>query len=124
MKFAEKLKGIRNYHKFTQQKMADLIGVSRSAYSNIENGYTEATTLFVRCVSLLFHVDESWLIDDSTEDTGMIQKSNLVEYKIESKNQSKLDMTFEKLKKADPERFHLALKMLDVMLESDSDIEN
>ncbi|MBR5266971.1 MAG: helix-turn-helix transcriptional regulator [Lachnospiraceae bacterium] len=119
MVLAEKLKGLRSYHKLTQQKMADLIGVSRSAYSNIENGYTEATTLFVRCVSLLFHVDEAWLVDDSNDDGNMIQESTLVEYKIENKNKSKLDISFSRLKNSEPERLNLALQVLEVILDAD-----
>ncbi len=68
MKFAEKLKLIRNINKQSQEEFAKNIGISRSYLNNLEHDNAKPTPVFINCVSLTYKVDKEWLLDDSDND--------------------------------------------------------
>lgn len=116
MTTAEKMKRLRKHHKLTQQKMAALLKITRNHYSNLETGARAYTETVCRCASFVFHVDEKWLLDETDGDLSPVENSYLIEYRITTEQESRLEATIEKLKTASPERMELALKMLDVIL--------
>ena len=59
-KFNEKLKQLRLEHNLSQQEIAQMIGITRSAYSNYEQGLREPDlkTFKKICASLKIHYAE------------------------------------------------------------------
>lgn len=73
MKLGEKVKLIREKQGLSQKAFADLLGVSRSHLTNVERDKTEAMPALVNCLSLIYHVDREWLLDDESDDTAPIE---------------------------------------------------
>ena len=79
MKFPEKLKIIRKQNGLSQDKLATVLGVSRSNIANIEVGQVEPSQLFINCVALTFGIDRNWLTDDSCDDlTPLLGSVNMI----------------------------------------------
>ena len=72
MKFTDKLKLIRKTNKMTQAEFAESIGISRGNLANIERGIVKPTQIFINCVSLMYHVDKNWLLDDTDDDLSRL----------------------------------------------------
>lgn len=87
MKISEKIKLIRKANNLTQSEFAASIGVSRANLTNIELGNVAPTPVFLNCVSLMYNIDKSWLLDDNNEDlsvlNGNINLPNLIAEKYE-----------------------------------------
>jgi transcriptional regulator with XRE-family HTH domain len=60
--FAEKLKALRNLHYMTQQEVAEKIGVTRSAYSNYEQGLRTPDLEVVKKICLLYEISADFLL--------------------------------------------------------------
>jgi len=75
MKFFEKLKLLRKANNMTQAEFAKSIGVSRGNLANIELGKVTPTLLFINCVSLMYHIDKNWLMDDDNNDLSALNGS-------------------------------------------------
>ncbi|MFT4107181.1 MAG: helix-turn-helix transcriptional regulator [Lacrimispora sp.] len=75
MKFVDKLKLIRKANNMTQADFAASIGISRGNLANIELGNVAPTSMFINCVSLMFHIDKNWLMDDSNDDLSVLNGS-------------------------------------------------
>ena len=72
MKFTDKLKLIRKTNKMTQAEFAESIGISRGNLANIERGIVKPPQIFINCVSLMYHVDKNWLLDDTDDDLSRL----------------------------------------------------
>ena len=75
MKFSEKLKLLRKANNLTQAQFAKAIGISRGNLANIETGNVSPTQLFINCISLMFHVNRNWLLDDNDDDLSALNGS-------------------------------------------------
>lgn len=64
--FAERLKKIRREQGYTQQQLADLLGISKSAISMYENGVREPELSFIQKMAGIFGVDTDALIGLAT----------------------------------------------------------
>lgn len=79
MNFADKLKLIRKKNKMTQAEFAESIGISRGNLANIERGIVKPTQIFINCVSLMYHIDKEWLLDDTNDDLSVLNEdTNLI----------------------------------------------
>ena len=70
--FTDKLKLIRKTNEMTQAEFAESIGISRGNLANIERGIVKPTQIFINCVSLMYHVDKNWLLDDTNDDLSSL----------------------------------------------------
>jgi transcriptional regulator with XRE-family HTH domain len=70
--FTDKLKLIRKTNEMTQAEFAESIGISRGNLANIERGIVKPTQIFINCVSLMYHVDKNWLLDDNNDDLSSL----------------------------------------------------
>ena len=57
----ERIKEIRKNAGLTMEQFGEKVGVTRSAVSNIENGYRGVTEQMTRSICREFNVDEHWL---------------------------------------------------------------
>lgn len=95
MNFAEKLRKIRIANDLSQDKLAAIIGISRSYVANVELGKAKPTPVFINCVALTFGIDRSWLVDDACDDlTPILGSINMIELIMEK--YAKLDDRFKK----------------------------
>lgn len=101
---AEKLKMIRTHYKLSQIEFAEKLGVSRSTYTNIEQGRTTATPRLLNTVAAIFHIDKEMLEDDEKEDDNFL--NSLID-----------DAILEKYRKLKPTYRECAEKQLDQLLE-------
>lgn len=101
---AEKLKMIRTHYGMTQIEFADKLGVSRSTYTNIEQGRTAATARLINTVAAIFHIDKEILENDNREDNSFL--NNLIDEAI-----------LEKYRKLKPTYRECAERQLDQLLE-------
>jgi transcriptional regulator with XRE-family HTH domain len=82
VKFPEKLKLIRRANNQTQEKFAQLLGISRGFLSGLELGKVQPSQLLINCVSLMFNIDRNWLMNDSDNDLSAINGSSGLIYQI------------------------------------------
>lgn len=108
---AEKLKMIRTHYKLSQIEFAEKLGVSRSTYTNIEQGRTAATPRLINTVAAIFHIDREMLEDDDKEDNSFL--NSLID-----------DAILEKYRKLKPTYRECAEKQLDQLLELQKREEN
>lgn len=80
MDLVEKVKVIRKHYKMSQEEFAKELGISRSNYSNIEQRRVKPTSRLINCVSVLFHVDKEWLLDDSRDDLKILEDTAEFEF--------------------------------------------
>ena len=60
--FTEKLREVRNVKGLSQQKAAEAIGITRSAYSNYEQGLREPDLNTLKKICLLFDISSDYLL--------------------------------------------------------------
>ena len=60
--FSNKLKQLRADSGLSQQKAADKIGITRSAYSNYEQGLREPDLATLQKICILFNVSADYLL--------------------------------------------------------------
>lgn len=75
MKFAEKLKMIRENAGLSQDELARILGISRSHLNELENDRTEPRPVLINCMSLMFEIDKEWLLNDESGDIKPINKT-------------------------------------------------
>lgn len=63
MTFLPKIKELRKEKKATQQEIANLLGITRGAYANIENGRREPDIETLIKLADYFHVSVDYLLD-------------------------------------------------------------
>lgn len=56
-----RLKAVRNNLKMTQREFSDLIGISQSSYSLMETGRISVANRYLKSISILLGVNETWL---------------------------------------------------------------
>lgn len=66
LEFGERLKQLRVGQGYTQQKLADALGVSKSAISMYENGVREPELALIQKMTQLFGVELECLIGNSS----------------------------------------------------------
>ncbi len=57
-----RIRSIRRDHKLTQAEFANELCVSRPHITNVENDKENPSKLMIRLISILFKVDEQWII--------------------------------------------------------------
>ncbi len=105
MGFAKQLKIARqkNKNKYTQQDIADILGIDASAYSNYETGKREPNVAKLKEIAKILNVSVDFLLE-----TGL-EKSNL--YSIQEKE------FLDKFKRLSPSRQNKINKYIDIELE-------
>lgn len=105
MGFAKQLKIARqkNKNKYTQQDIADILGIDASAYSNYETGKREPNVAKLKEIAKILNVSVDFLLE-----TGL-EKSNL--YSIQEKE------FLDKFKQLSPSRQNKINKYIDIELE-------
>ena len=63
MMFKDKLKDLREQKNLSQQQLADIIYVSRSAIAKWENGNGVPSDINLKAICEYFNVEEEWLLD-------------------------------------------------------------
>ena len=68
MKFHEKIRSLRKQYKYTQQELANLLGVSLRTITNYESGerYPQRRELYSR-LGEIFHVDPDYFLTERDE---------------------------------------------------------
>lgn len=56
----------------TQANFAASIGISRGNLANLECENVKPTAMFINCVSLMYHIDKNWLLDDTNDDLSAL----------------------------------------------------
>lgn len=67
MEFAEKLKRIRCKMNLTQKDVAEIVGITRTAYANYEQGLREPDLATVRKLCVVLNVSADDLLDIKNE---------------------------------------------------------
>mgnify|MGYP004515315247 FL=1 len=83
---SEQLKIIRKANKFTQQGLADAIGIERSTYASYETGRNKPDVILLSKIAKVFGVSSDYILEiDTTAPLNMEDIS--VQYKKKSGNQ-------------------------------------
>ena len=61
----ERIKGLREDRDLTQQQVADMLHISRSVYSNYENGYTPFPTDILIQLSHIYSTSIDYLLEQT-----------------------------------------------------------
>lgn len=94
---SEQLKIIRKANKFTQQELADAIGIERSTYASYETGRNKPDVILLSKIAKVFGVSSDFILEiDTTVPLNMEDIS--VQYKKKSGN--KLVSTLSKEEKS------------------------
>ena len=72
----ENMKKIRELSGFTQEQVAKLIGIERSAYSNYEGGVREAPYNILESISNLFGCEPFILFEDNIHENDLQDIAN------------------------------------------------
>lgn len=90
MNFADKLKIVRKSNDLTQEEFAKALGVSRGNIANMEAGTSKPTQLLINCISMLYNIDKTWLMDNSNNSLSGLNskktKTELIEKKYSELN--------------------------------------
>lgn len=82
---SEQLKIIRKANKFTQQELADAIGIERSTYASYETGRNKPDVILLSKIAKVFGVGSDFILEiDTTAPLNMEDIS--VQYKKKSGN--------------------------------------
>ena len=83
---SEQLKIIRKANKFTQQELADAIGIERSTYASYETGRNKPDVILLSKIAKVFGVSSDFILEiDTTVPLNM--EDIPVQYKKKSGNQ-------------------------------------
>lgn len=83
---SEQLKIIRKANKFTQQELADAIGIERSTYASYETGRNKPDVILLSKIAKVFGVSSDFILEIDT--TAPLNMEDIpVQYKKKSGNQ-------------------------------------
>lgn len=83
---SEQLKIIRKANKFTQQELADAIGIERSTYASYETGRNKPDVILLSKIAKVFGVSSDFILEIDT--TAPLNVEDIpVQYKKKSGNQ-------------------------------------
>lgn len=83
---SEQLKIIRKANKFTQQGLADAIGIERSTYASYETGRNKPDVILLSKIAKVFGVSSDYILEIDT--TALLNVEDIpVQYKKKSGNQ-------------------------------------
>jgi transcriptional regulator with XRE-family HTH domain len=71
----ERLKEIRKYHKLSQEKFGDKLGVGKAAISKMELGTYNITDTMAKLICTEFNISYDWFVDGQGE---MIKKTSFI----------------------------------------------
>lgn len=83
MTIGDRLKQARKSRGYTQDSLADALGVSRGVITNIEHGKAEPQRLVVRAICSTLHISEHWLLTGDgqmSNDTDLERSARLLSY--------------------------------------------
>lgn len=72
--FKDMLKYLRKRKNYSQQELADKLGISKSAVSMYENGKRQPDFETLECIADLFNVDMNFLIPKSSSDPSEVHE--------------------------------------------------
>lgn len=78
MEWNKKMKEARRNAKYTQQELADVLGVHRSTIANYELGRRKPTFMELKKIATKLHVDVNYLVegDEVNEATELINRAS------------------------------------------------
>jgi len=100
---SEQLKQIRKANGFTQQSLADAVGIERSTYASYETGRNKPDVLLLKRIANVFGVSSDFILEIDTSKNLNMSDVN-VSY---GKNGSQLVSTLSKKEKAVLAKFRL-----------------
>ena len=65
MECAERIRALREDNDFTQQKLAEMIGMSQTGYSKYETGENDIPTQILIKLSRIYNVSIDYLLEES-----------------------------------------------------------
>lgn len=79
MNIASRLKQARKSRGYTQDSLANAIGVSRGVISNIEYEKSEPQALVLRAICEVLQIEEQWLVSgEGTMDSNLAKSAQLL----------------------------------------------
>lgn len=81
---SQKLKTLRRNRHWSQQYMADLLGLSVPAYSKLERSLTGISISRLKLLAIIFEVKASWLLDE--EEDEVYKENVLLKEKLKASN--------------------------------------
>jgi Predicted transcriptional regulators len=98
MKFGQKLKRLRQEKDWSQEKLADEIGVKRLAINKYESGQTKPSAETLQRISEVFGVSIDYLLADESEKLAKdeLTDKTLLEYVVEIEQMSEEEKKFVK----------------------------
>lgn len=94
MDFKHRIKELRKERKFTQQRLADLLGVDKSSISKYEHGVNAADHEQLKKLSDIFNVSMDYLLGRTDNRNNSIIEGTYKNDKIQIEvNQKKIDLT-------------------------------
>jgi len=94
MAIGERLKEVRKLLKYSQERFAKEVGISRAHVSNMENGNDNPSPSLVRLICMKYNIDEEWLMNgvgtptpgwNINTDEGAVAKYNGMRVSFEKK---------------------------------------
>lgn len=80
-----RLKEIRQKQNLTQKDVAEMLGISRSSYTNYETGKREPDLTTLSKMSDIFHVSTDYLLGKSNDDAEIERESIFYRFSKEAK---------------------------------------
>lgn len=75
MEFKDKIKYLRKKQNYTQQQVADILGIDRSTYSFYEIGKTRPKLEILKALAKIFKVSVDELLDDEVSENDSLVSS-------------------------------------------------
>lgn len=95
MLLADRLKMARVVADYTQQQIADILGIERSVYAYYESGKTQPSSELIKRLAALFRIDVSWFVAESKADGVLSESGDLFAVKREIKESGLLELSEE-----------------------------
>lgn len=77
----ERLKAARKACKFTQQQIADMLGIDRSTYSYYETGRTHPPMENLVKLAAIFNTDVLWIVGESRKESVLCKSDDVLTIK-------------------------------------------
>lgn len=81
---AEKIRLLRLQHGFSQENMADLLGISTTSYGDIERGKTDLTLSRLHRIAEVFEINSTALLEETTSVHQELQRLELEKLRMEN----------------------------------------
>ena len=95
MMVPEKLRAARKACKLTQNQVAEMLGVDRSAYTYYETGKTSPSLVNLARLAAMFHVEVQWFFEEPQQDKTLSSGDNVFAWQEKISQSGMLDLSGE-----------------------------